>query len=283
MCSITFILVVEDLPQKALDELIKHDLIPKKYRHKIIGELQVTAKNEATLKTKMVDMIDKRTMRDVEREMSAIIGQERVDLIKKSFTIETYRMNVTEKSDSLSFVHVHRKGNEFQPKRMLMSINDIHSATELQWASLLVELFIFVLNCAGIVIDLSGAEMRDLVQEIERLIKEWKFQEALINFVDAWNKAGDSTWKMAKAIFSFLADVYELNMFWTIIKLIIDDMSTWETIRALAEVSLTIVAAFATEGFALIARIALAVDSAVHLAEKIANLNTFSEMKKTMN
>jgi hypothetical protein len=43
-----------------------------------------------------------------------------------------------------------------------------------------------------------------------------------------------------------------------------------------------IVAAFATEGVALIARIALAVDSAVYLAEKIANLVTFSDMKKTM-
>ena len=50
----------------------------------------------------------------------------------------------------------------------------------------------------------------------------------------------------------------------------------------MAEVSLMIVASFATDGIALIARIALAVDSAVYLAEKIANLVTFSDMKKTM-
>ena len=43
-----------------------------------------------------------------------------------------------------------------------------------------------------------------------------------------------------------------------------------------------IVAAFATNGIALIARIALAVDSAVYSAEKIENLVTFSDMKKTM-
>ena len=43
-----------------------------------------------------------------------------------------------------------------------------------------------------------------------------------------------------------------------------------------------IVAAFATDVITLIARIALAVDSAVYLAEKIANLATFSDMKKTM-
>jgi predicted small integral membrane protein len=262
--------------------LIKHDLIPAEHEQNIMEVLQVAAVNEATLKTKMADMIDNQIMQDVEREMSAIISQERVDLIKKSFTIETYKMKVFEKSGQ-SAVQVHRKGVEFQPERMLMSIEEIQSATELQWASLVVELFIFVLNCVGIGVDLSEDEMRTVAQEVERIVQEMQFQQAIINFVDAWNKAGDSTWKMAKAIFSFLADVYELNMFWTIIKLIIDDMSTWETIRALAEVSLTIVAAFATEGFALIARIALAVDSAVHLAEKIANLNTFSEMKKTMN
>ena len=71
-------------------------------------------------------------------------------------------------------------------------------------------------------------------------------------------------------------------MFWKIIKLILQDMSTLETIKAIGEVAVTIVAAFDTEGLALIARIALAVNSAVYLADKIANLVTFSDMKKTM-
>jgi hypothetical protein len=61
-------------------------------------------------------------MREVEKEMSAIIGHERVDLIKKSFAIETYRMKVVKKPDGQSAVQVHRKGVEFQPERMLMTI-----------------------------------------------------------------------------------------------------------------------------------------------------------------
>jgi hypothetical protein len=101
--------------------------------------------------------------------------------------------------------------------------------------------------------------------------------------VDAWNKAGDSVWGKARAIFSFLVDINKLNLFWTIIKLIVADMPVLEKTRTLTEVALTIVASFDTEGLALIAKIALAVNSAVHLAEKIANLNTFSDMKKTMN
>jgi hypothetical protein len=80
--------------------------------------------------------------------------------IKKSFAIETYRMKVVKKSDGKSAVQVHRKGVEFQPERMLMTINDIETATELQWASLVAELFLFVLSCVGIGVDLSEAEMR---------------------------------------------------------------------------------------------------------------------------
>ena len=59
-------------------------------------------------------------------------------------------------------------------------------------------------------------------------------------------------------------------------------MSTCEMIKEMAEVTLMIVAAFTTEGLALIARIAIALDNAGNLKDKIANLVTFSDMKKTM-
>lgn len=275
---------IEDVVKKALEELKNNQLIPdyEKHEKKILEVLKEAAQKEATLTTKMVHMIDKKTMREVEKEMSAIIGHERVDLIKKSFAIETYRMKVVKKPDGQSAVQVHRKGVEFQPERMLMTINDIETASVLQWASLVVELFLFVLSCVGIGVDLSPDEMRVVVQEVEALVREPAFQRALNKFVEAWDEAGGSAWGKAKAIFYFLKDSYSLGIFWKIIKLIFQNMSTWEKIRAIGEVALMIVAAFATDGLALIARIALAVDSAVYLAEKMANLATFSDMKKTM-
>jgi hypothetical protein len=286
ICSITFILVVdtEGVVKKALEELKNNQLIPDYAKHekRITDVLQAAAQKETKLTTQMFHMIDNKTMREVEKEMSAIIGHERVDLIKKSFAIETYRMKVVKMPDGQSALHVHRKGVEFQPERMLMSINDIETATVLQWASLVVELFLFVLSCVGIGVDLSEAEMRILVQEVEGLVREPPFQRVLNKFLEVWNEAGGSVWGKAKAIFYFLKDSFPLGIFWKIIKLIFQNMSTWEKIRAMAEVSLMIVAAFATDGIALIARIALAVDSAVYLAEKIANLATFSDMKKTM-
>lgn len=59
-------------------------------------------------------------------------------------------------------------------------------------------------------------------------------------------------------------------------------MSTWERVRAMAECSAMIVAAFATDGAALIARIALAVDSAATLVQKLINISHFAEFKKTL-
>jgi hypothetical protein len=61
-----------------------------------------------------------------------------------------------------------------------------------------------------------------------------------------------------------------------------ENVARFAIFSAMGEVSLMIVAAFASDGLALIARIALAVDSAVYLAEKIVNLITLSDMKKTM-
>ena len=285
ICSITFILVVdiEDAVNKALKELKDNKLIPdyEGQRQEITDVLMEAARKEATLTTKMGDMIGN-TMREVEQEMSAILDQKRVNLIKKSFAIETYRMEVVKKPDGQSAVQVHRQGVEFQPEIMLITFNDIASATVLQWASLIAEVIFFVLSCNGINVDVNEAEMRNIVQEIKELERKPAFRRAFDTFLTIWNEAGGNVWGKAKAIFYFLKDSYSLGMFWKIIILIFQDMSTWQKTRSIAEVALMIVVAFATEGVALIARIVLAINDAVYLAQKIANLVKFSEMQKTM-
>jgi hypothetical protein len=275
---------MDEVVQKTLEELMKNKLIPENERdnEKITEELKEAAQKEEKLTAEMEPMIGNKNMREVEQAMSAIIGRECVRLIKNSFAIETYRMKVVEKPDGQSAVQVHRKGVEFQSERKLGSIEDIDTATVLQWTSLALELFIFVLRCVGIRVHLSEAEMRKLVQEVEGLVQKWEFQRALNKCVHDWNEAGDSAWGKATAIFNFLEESYSLGWFWKIIKLILQNMSTWEKTKAIAEVAVMIVAAFATEGLVPIARIAMIVNDAVYLAEKIENLATFSDMKKTM-
>ena len=286
ICSITCILVVdiEDVVQKTLEELKNNQLIPEyeKHEERITKVLKEAAQKEATLTTEMVPMIDNKNMREVEQAMSKIIDQDRVDDIKMAFAIETYTMKVVEKSDGQSAVQVHRKGVVFKLERMLLSNSDIDSATVQQWASLVIELFLFVLSCVGIVVGLNQAEMRALGQEVEGLVQQSAFRKALDKFLKAWDKPEGTTWKKAKAIFSLLEEIYTLEKFWGIIKLIFKDMCKWEKIESMVEVVLMIVAAFDTKGIALIARIALAVDSHTNLKSKTENIITLSDIKKTM-
>ena len=274
----------EDVVKKALEELRNNQLIPdyEKHEEKIMEVLKETAQVEATLTTKMFHMIDNKNMREVEPAISAIIGHERVDFIKKYFAMETYKMKVVEKPDGQSAVQVHRKGVEFQPERMLVTINDIDAVTVLQWASLALEITHLVLSCVGLGLDVSEIVIRAVVKEVEALVREPAFQRAVEKFVEAWNAAGGNAWAKAKAIFEFVKDTYSLGIFWKIIKLFFQKMSAWEDIKAIAEVALMIIVGFATDGLALISKIVLIVDIAIDLANKIANLVMFSDMKKTM-
>jgi hypothetical protein len=89
ICSITFMLVVdiEDVVKKALEELKNNQLISdyEKHEQNITEVLKKAAQKEATLTAKIVHMIENKTVREVEKEMTAIIGRKRVVLIKKSF------------------------------------------------------------------------------------------------------------------------------------------------------------------------------------------------------
>ena len=274
----------EDVVKKALEELRNNQLIPdyEKHEEKFMEVLKETAQVEATLTTKMFHMIDNKNMREVEQAISAIIGYERVVFIKKYFAMETYKMKVVKKPDGQSAVQVYRKGIEFQPERMLMTINDIDAVTVLQWASLALEITHLVLSCVGLGLDISEIVIRAVVKEVEALVREPAFQRAVEKFVEAWNAAGGNAWAKAKAIFEFLKDTYSLGIFWKIIKLFFQKMSAWEDIKAIAEVALMIIVGFATDGLALISKIVLIVDIAIDLADKIANLVMFSDMKKTM-
>jgi hypothetical protein len=274
----------EDVVKKALEELRNNQLIPdyEKHEEKIMEVLKETAQVEATLTTKMFHMIDNKNMREVEQAISAIIGYERVDFIKKYFAMETYKMKVVKKPDGQSAVQVYRNGIEFQPERMLMTINDIDAVTVLQWASLALEITHLVLSCVGLGLDISEIVIRAVVKEVEALVREPAFQRAVEKFVEAWSAAGGNAWAKAKAIFEFLKDTYSLGIFWKIIFLYFQKMSAWEDIKAIAEVALMIIVGFATDGLALISEIVLIVDIAIDLADNIANLVMFSDMMKTM-
>ena len=59
-------------------------------------------------------IVEVKSVEAIEKEVSAIIGQYRIDLIKKGFRAETYQMKVLKQFNGQSSVQVHRRGVEFK-------------------------------------------------------------------------------------------------------------------------------------------------------------------------
>lgn len=268
--------------KEVLQELKDNELITDYTEHekKILTVLQKTAKTEKKLIKELPEgMIDNKTMQEVEKKMSAVINQKGIELIKKSFEIETYEMKVVAKRDGQDAIQVHRGGAEFHDDIILKKLDDIKTATVLQWKSVVIELFLFVLRCAGFERNLNEAELKVLLSGLEVIVQNPAFQRALKRFLHNWNKAEGSLLGKAKAILRFLEDIHTLGFFWDIIKLIVPDRSTEVYLKTIEEVVLMIIAAFP---FAWVARIALALNSAGKLAEKIVIITTILEIQQTM-
>jgi hypothetical protein len=283
--TVMLVINTENVVRKALKEVENNQLIPdyEKNEKKLREILNETAQKEAGLTAKMVHMNDSKTMREVEKELSAIFGHERVDIIKTSFAIETYRMKVVKKPDGQSAVQVYQNESEIQPEKILTTIYDINMAIAKQSVSLIVELFICVYSCAGIGFDLRIAAMTTVYHKVETFVLKLAFQRARNIFVKAWNEAGVSVWGKAKAIFYLLKENDVIQLLWKFTNLIFKKTSTRKKIRTIGQIAAMIVATFFKYGAALIARFALAVDNGVYLAEKIVNLVTLFDLKKTMN
>lgn len=243
---------------------------------KILG----AAVNTEDQLTKAIGQLeDEPSTQDIERIISPIISDDRVILIKRAFSIETYRMKFV-KTNGQWIVQFRRGDEEFRSDINLTTIENVDWALLFQWASIVVEIFMLVLSALGIAVDLSKAQMRAITNEVMEIVRKPAFLRALEEFKDAWSKGG--AWKRAKAIFFLLKDTYSLGFFWKIIKLLFTTMTWFEEARALAECAVMIVAAFATDGLALIARIALSIDSAAALIQKLVNIKHFTEYRKTL-
>ena len=106
------------------------------------------------------------------------------------------------------------------------------------------------------------------------------FQQAIERFVNSWRAAGGSTINNAKAIFFLIKETYAAGLLWNIITILCREMKWYDWLKTAATVSAMIIAALATDGAALIAKIALSVSDAFDFARKITNLVHLEEIEK---
>ena len=214
---------------------------------------------------------------DIEQRLRKHLPEGRIELIREGLKLPTFRMDITKKSDGK-----HWAENPFdEPPRLLETSEDIEWAFVKQAASLLVEVVMFVMSIAGIVVFVNRSVILRTVEEVSGAVRtSSRFKRAVREFVSAWKDAGGSKWARAKAIFILIKDTNSAGILWTTIKSLSKNMSRLDWLKASAKVTATIIAALATEGVALIAKIALTVMSAYEIAKKVENLRELDDLRE---
>lgn len=210
---------------------------------------------------------------DIRERLAKHLPESRIKLIEEGLDVPTFRMHITKQDDGNYLATIKTEAGDLYPPRVLASAADIEWATWQQYASVVVEAVIMVLQAIGIGVSAGRHAVEDAVKETSKVIEESsKFQRNIYNFKRAWDSAG-SSWGKAKALFYLIKDTYSIGILWSVIKTLCQDMRWWEWLITAAKTSAMIIAALFTDGVALIAKIALVLVNAVQFSIKVANLN----------
>lgn len=269
---------LEQIQKNAPEEFSKMNADPK-----VRDAITEAARTAATEEVKLAHEFSSRPDQDIRKRLAKYLPEDRIKLIEEALSIPTFRMEIIQKSDGKYLVQMTRGGKEFLPAKELATVADIDWASILQEASILVEAILLVMSAVGIKVSVSQSTMKATVEDTAEAIKKSPaLQRAIAKFISSWHAAGGSALKKAKAIFFLLKDSFAAGILWTIITSLCKEMKWYDWLETAAKVTAMIIAALATEGAALIARIALVILSAVDFARKLANLAKLEEIKQTL-
>ena len=190
-------------------------------------------------------------------------------------------MRLNKRPEGHVCVDITRDGKEFMPSINLkaMGLKGVMDASWLQMASVIVEAVLLVLSAVGIKVSVSESVIQSTAEEVVGTVESSSLlQKALQQLEEAFENG--SAYDKAKAIFYLIKDSYSAGILWTIIKSLCSNMSTLDWLKTAGIVTAMIIAALATDGAALIAKIVLALNSAYEFAKKVANLVELKALKK---
>ncbi len=217
-------------------------------------------------------------------ELEKHLPPHRIEMIKEGLTIPTYKINITKTGARGNHsVDITRDGKLFKPSRELVTLEDINWATILQYASIIVEAVLLVLSAVGIKVAVSESVIDKVAQETAEAVESSSvLQKAVQELQRVFEDSSSTAFQKAKAIFYLIKDSYSAGILWNIIKGLCVNMSYLDWIKTAGIVTAMIVAALATDGVALIAKIVLALNSAYEFVKKLANLTELDSITKTM-
>lgn len=266
------------IQQNAPEEFSKMNADPK-VKEAVTEAARAAASEEVKLAHEFTSQPDQ----EIRERLAKHLPEDRIKLIEEALSIPTFRMEITQKSNGKYLLQLTREGKEFLPGRELATVSDINWGSILQEASILVEAILLVMSAVDIKVSVSQSTMKATIEDTAKAIENSSaLQRAIAKFISSWHAAGGSALERAKAIFYLLKESYAAGILWTIIKSLCREMKWYDWLETAAKVTAMIIAALATEGVALIARIALVVMSAVDFIRKLANLAKFEEIKQTL-
>ena len=266
---------LEQIQKNAPEDFSKMNADPK-VRDAVAEAARVTATEEVNLAHEFTSGPDQ----DIRKRLAKYLPEDRIKLIEEALSIPTFRMEITQKSDGKYMVEMTREGKEFLPGKELETAADIEWASIQQKASILVEATLLVMSAVGIRVRVTARTIKATVEETAKAIENSSaLQKAISKFISSWHDARDNTWERAKDIFVLLKDSYAAGILWNIIISLCREMKWHHRLETEAKVIALIIKATPA---ALIARIALAVMSAVHFIRKLANLVMLEEIKQNL-
>ena len=196
----------------------------------------------------------------------------RLAAIQDGLKMATYRVDIADRVAK----HTFTDGTHFMTVQLDTQPNKDYSYY-VQVASIVIEGVLLALTIIGLKVPVSKAILKKATEElVEELGTSSAFRKAVEEFVKSWEDASGNLDK-AKALFYLLKNTYSLGILWKLIKTLCSEMSWWDWTKAAALITAQLIAAFATDGLALVAKIALALNSAYEFFKKIHNLSSINK------
>ena len=250
---------------------------------KVKDAVNEAARAAAAEQLKLASEFSSQNYQDIRNRLNKHLPEDRIKMIEEALTIPTFRMDITQNKDGKHQAALKRGDEEFLSSMVLATTANTDRASKLQYASIVIEAVMLVLQAVGIKAEVSSSTMKTVVEDTAKAIeKSSVMQRAIKAFTTAWEEAGGSNVAKAKAIFNLLKETKGAGLLWTIIKSLCKEMKWYDWLKTSATVTAMIIAAVASDGVALIAKIALAVLAAVDFARKIANVVKLKEIKQTL-
>ena len=267
---------VEKYAAKEFKEILQADPQKKEAFRKAVQE---AAEEELKLAAEFSKQAG--TPEDVAERLKKHYAEHRLELVKTALQVPTYQLQISEKQDGYKWVDITRNGKKFMDPVRLANVASINTSKWIQIASIVVEAVLLVLQAVGIKVAVSESTILRTAEEIIPAIESSSDLQKAVEGLQAAAEGG-SKWEIAKAIFTLIVDSNSAGILWTVIKSLCSNMSTWDWIKTSGIVTAMIIAAIATDGVALIAKIVLALNSAYEFIKKLTNMSELEAIRKTL-